>query len=131
MFLSIIPFIIASLLSGAHFMRAGSFNHALAGAAMQALHSNGHEVVFHDLYQERFDPVLPAEEIPRGAALDPVVKAHCDEITAADGIIIIHPNWWGQPPAILKGWADRIFRPQRWPVNSLRAVAARELRLVC
>ena len=27
------------------------------------------------------------------------------------GIIIIHPNWWGQPPAILKGWVDRVIRP--------------------
>jgi len=24
--------------------------------------------------------------------------------------VIIHPNWWGQPPAILKGWIDRVFR---------------------
>lgn len=29
----------------------------------------------------------------------------------AEGIIIIHPNWWGQPPAILKGWIDRVIRP--------------------
>ncbi len=29
----------------------------------------------------------------------------------SDGIIIVHPNWWGQPPAILKGWIDRIIRP--------------------
>jgi len=20
-------------------------------------------------------------------------------------------NWWGQPPAILKGWIDRVLRP--------------------
>lgn len=26
-----------------------------------------------------------------------------------DGIIIVHPNWWGQPPAILKGWVDRVL----------------------
>jgi putative NADPH-quinone reductase len=24
---------------------------------------------------------------------------------------VIHPNWWGQPPAILKGWIDRVIRP--------------------
>ena len=36
---------------------------------------------------------------------------HCDELRSSDGIIIIHPNWWGQPPAILKGWVDRIIRP--------------------
>jgi putative NADPH-quinone reductase len=23
----------------------------------------------------------------------------------------VHPNWWGQPPAILKGWIDRVVRP--------------------
>jgi putative NADPH-quinone reductase len=30
----------------------------------------------------------------------------------ADGIIIIHPNWWGMPPAVLVGWIDRVFRPR-------------------
>jgi putative NADPH-quinone reductase len=43
--------------------------------------------------------------------LDPAVARHCAEITAADGIIIVHPNWWGMPPAILKGWLDRVLRP--------------------
>jgi putative NADPH-quinone reductase len=36
---------------------------------------------------------------------------HCRELAEAHGIIIVHPNWWGQPPAILKGWVDRVFRP--------------------
>ena len=35
---------------------------------------------------------------------------HCREIASADGIIIVHPNWWGMPPAILKGWIDRVLR---------------------
>ena len=39
------------------------------------------------------------------------MKQHCREISEADGIIIVHPNWWGMPPAILKGWIDRVFRP--------------------
>lgn len=25
--------------------------------------------------------------------------------------MIVHPNWWGQPPAIQKGWVDRVVRP--------------------
>jgi NAD(P)H dehydrogenase (quinone) len=33
------------------------------------------------------------------------------EIAKADGIIIIHSDWWGRPPAILKGWIDRVIRP--------------------
>ena len=37
---------------------------------------------------------------------------HCQEIAQADGIVIVHPNWWGQPPAILKGWVDRVLRPE-------------------
>ncbi|MGC9515841.1 NAD(P)H-dependent oxidoreductase [Methanocrinis sp.] len=89
----------------------GSFNHAIAEAAVEALNQNGHHVSFHDLYAERFDPILPGPEIPRGAAIDPVVQSFCDEIAAADGIVIVHPNWWGQPPAILKGWVDRVIRP--------------------
>ena len=39
-------------------------------------------------------------------------KTHCDEIQKADGIFIVHPNWWGQPPAILKGWVDRVIRAE-------------------
>ena len=89
----------------------GSFNHALARAAADRLTANGHDVVMHDLYREGFDPVLPGDEIARGAALLPLIARHCAEIAAADGIIVVHPNWWGMPPAILTGWVDRIVRP--------------------
>ena len=89
----------------------GSFNHAIAETARQTLLRNGHTVFFHDLYAERFDPVLPAHEIPKGAPLPPEIAEHCAEIATADGIVIVHPNWWGQPPAILKGWIDRVIRP--------------------
>jgi putative NADPH-quinone reductase len=88
-----------------------SFNHAIAGAAVQALKNNGHAVMYHDLYEESFDPVLPDNEMPKDAGLAPVIKIHCNEIAGADGIIVVHPNWWGQPPALLKGWIDRVLRP--------------------
>jgi NAD(P)H dehydrogenase (quinone) len=88
-----------------------SFNHAIAKKAVEALKTNGHKVFFHDLYHEKFDPLLPTAEIAENARLPAKIKKHCDEIAAADGIIIIHPNWWGQPPAILKGWVDRVIRP--------------------
>lgn len=89
----------------------GSFNHALAAAAASAARARGHEVVLHDLHAEGFDPVLPAAELRRDAPLPPWLRRHCDELAAADGIVIVHPNWWGQPPAILKGWIDRVVRP--------------------
>ena len=91
--------------------QSSSFNHAIAATAGGVLRAAGHAVVFHDLYAEGFDPVLPAAEIPKGATLPHDIQNHCDELVAAEGIVIVHPNWWGQPPAILKGWVDRVVRP--------------------
>ncbi|MBU0991684.1 MAG: NAD(P)H-dependent oxidoreductase [Proteobacteria bacterium] len=88
-----------------------SFNHAIASVIVETLQSHNHDVMFHDLYKEKFDPLMPAGEILKEASLPPAIRKHCDEISIADGIIIIHPNWWGQPPAILKGWVDRVIRP--------------------
>ena len=90
---------------------AGSFNHAIAGTVVDTLTGMGHQLWIHDLYAEKFDPVLPSAEIPRDAPLDPLVARHCEEIARADGIVVIHPNWWWQPPGILKGWIDRVLRP--------------------
>jgi putative NADPH-quinone reductase len=89
----------------------GSFNHAIARAAVAQLRENGCRVVLHDLYAEGFEPILPSWEIPEGAPLPHLVADHCAEIAAADGIVVVHPNWWGQPPAVLKGWVDRVLRP--------------------
>ena len=89
----------------------GSFNHAIAETVIQTLELNGYEVNFHDLYAEKFDPWLPGGEIAADAALPPPIQQHCREVSQAQGLVIIHPNWWGQPPAVLKGWVDRIFRP--------------------
>jgi len=89
----------------------GSFNHAIATAVIETLKRNGHQVIFHDLYEEKFDPILPINEIPKDVFLPPEIQKHCREIREAEGIVIIHPNWWGQPPAILKGWVERVIRP--------------------
>lgn len=87
-----------------------SFNHAVAATAFETLRANGHEVTFHDLYAERFDPVLTFEEFTAEEVSDPAVRAQCDEVAAADALVLVHPNWWGQPPAIVKGWVDRVLR---------------------
>ena len=88
-----------------------SFNHAIAETAINELQHLGHHVNFDNLYAERFDAILPEDEILRGGSAARVVEEHCSEIANADGIVIVHPNWWGQPPAILKGWIDRVLRP--------------------
>jgi NAD(P)H dehydrogenase (quinone) len=116
--------------------RTGSFNHAIADAVCGAVRRNGHRAILRDLYAERFDPCLPADEIPDNGPVPPTIQAHCRDLQQADGIVIVHPNWWGQPPAILKGWVDRVIRPgvayrfeegdsgEGVPVGLLRAKAA-------
>jgi putative NADPH-quinone reductase len=88
-----------------------SFNQAIARTCVDALAANGHAPLYHDLYAEQFDPLLPAREFPRDAALPAEIQRHCIQLAAADGIVVVHPNWWGQPPAILTGWVDRVVRP--------------------
>jgi NAD(P)H dehydrogenase (quinone) len=114
----------------------GSFVHALGSAAESALSVAGHRVYSHDLYRENFNPVQPTGEMGNTTSSDPLVEQHCAELSQAEIIVVLHPNWWGQPPAILKGWIDRVFRlntaygyppgvpPQGEPVGLLKARAA-------
>lgn len=113
-----------------------SFNHAIARQTLESLEKCGHRVYYHDLYREQFDPILPAAEIPKEGSVTDEVTQYCEELSRSEGIVIVHPNWWGQPPAILKGWIDRVIRPgiayefeendsgEGIPIGLLRARAA-------
>lgn len=91
--------------------KAGSFNHAIAEVVCETLKSQGHEPIFHDLYAEKFDPVMSAEEIEMKLEdLPEPIPTYFQEIRDAKGLVFIHPNWWGGPPAILRGWVDRVIR---------------------
>jgi NAD(P)H dehydrogenase (quinone) len=91
----------------------GSFNHALAATVDQTLRDRGHTVWFHDLYAEHFDPIMTAAELAKNVELPAAIEDHVRELEQADGLVIVHPNWWGAPPAILRGWVDRVLRPGR------------------
>ena len=87
-----------------------SFSHAMAKAAETIIRRQAYDISVHDLYAEQFDPIQPTGENDNTKSADLLVETHCAEISRADLILIFHPNWWGQPPAILKGWIDRVFR---------------------
>jgi putative NADPH-quinone reductase len=87
-----------------------SFNHAIYQTVLDTLKKNGHQIHAHNLYGEGFNPLLEGSELATGETSDALVLQHRQEIKKAQGIIVIHPNWWGQPPAILKGWTDRVLR---------------------
>jgi putative NADPH-quinone reductase len=82
--------------------RPGSFCHAITDRARTSLAAMDHTVTVHDLYAEGFEPV-------RGA--DALVDRHRGELARADGFVVVHPNWWGKPPAIVAGWLDRVIVP--------------------
>jgi putative NADPH-quinone reductase len=87
-----------------------SFSHAIAEACVNTLRADEAEVAFHDLYSESPDPVLSAAEISQRTTLDPQIQRYSAEVAGADTLVIVHPDWWGGPPALLKGWVDRVFR---------------------
>jgi NAD(P)H dehydrogenase (quinone) len=71
----------------------------------------GHEVVVRDLYRMNFDPCLKAEEIPteEGYRAAPDVVAERQVLEHADVFVFVYPFWFNAPPAILKGYVDRVF----------------------
>ena len=69
--------------------------------------------VVQDLCAEGFDPLMPGSEFAKNAVLPPEIERHCQEVENADALVVVHPNWWSAPPAILRGWVDRVLRPGR------------------
>jgi NAD(P)H dehydrogenase (quinone) len=105
-----------------------SFNAALTARAEETLRAAGHVVVVSDLYAMGFDPVTGPDDfigeradpdylsIPREqtaafevGTLSPDIAAEQAKVAAADLLILQFPVWWFGMPAILKGWADRVF----------------------
>lgn len=66
-----------------------------------------------DLYGEGFDPRMDVADEPDwrnpGKKYSAEVHAHMDRILAADAIVVVFPIWWSAPPAMLKGWIDRVW----------------------
>ena len=89
----------------------GSFNRALAETIRETWSTAGCEVRFHDLVEEGFDPRMTAAEARGQASTDPLVLRHIAELRGSDLLAVVHPNCWGAPPAIMKGWIDRVFAP--------------------
>ncbi|CAL9431682.1 Glutathione-regulated potassium-efflux system ancillary protein KefF [Actinosynnema sp. ALI-1.44] len=73
----------------------------------------GAEVDVLDLHAEGFDPRMTEEDEPDwsdpGKAYSPEVRAHMARVVAADVLVVVFPVWWFGPPAILKGWIDRVW----------------------
>ncbi len=40
-----------------------------------------------------------------------MVLRQAETLKSSSGLLVVHPDWWGLPPAILKGWVDRVLLP--------------------
>jgi len=89
---------------------AGSFGHALAAATEAAATAAGATVRRHDLYADGFDPRMPASEVGTTTFADALTARYAAEVLAADALVVVHPVWFFQVPAALKGWVDRVLR---------------------
>lgn len=91
-----------------------SFAASVARTAREALEASGHTVDLLDLYAEDFDPRL--SEAERSGYFDlpydtSAVAGIVARLKAADGLVLVFPQWWFNFPAILKGFFDRVFAP--------------------
>ena len=91
--------------------RSASFCASIARTCVEALHGLGHEAELHDLYAMNFDPRLQAGEIPSdsGVQAGPDVVAERARLADVDNFIFVYPFWFNAPPAMLKGYVDRVF----------------------
>lgn len=89
---------------------SASYGAALAKVCAQALTEAGAEVIVRDLYALDFDPRLTAVELAGGGQRpDADVVVERTLLSPVDGLLLIYPLWFNGPPAILKGYVDRVL----------------------
>lgn len=104
-----------------------SFCHALAGAGRAALERAGHRVRSSDLYALGFNPVAGRHDFTttadsarfhyqseqakaaRDGSFCAEIAREQEKVAAAELLVLVFPLWWGAPPAILKGWFERVM----------------------
>lgn len=88
-----------------------SFNLSVARRYAAVARELDDEVIVRDLYRLGFDPVLKADEQP-GSGQSPLaedVKAELALLSGTDVFVLVYPIWFGGPPAMLKGYIDRVL----------------------
>lgn len=91
-----------------------SFDGQIVDAYVETAGRLGQEVIVRDLYAMKFDPVLRDEERPLhgDGRVSADVAAELDLLEAADILVLVYPIWFALPPAILKGYVDRVLGSQ-------------------
>lgn len=87
--------------------RKESLGYALAGAYERGARAAKAEVKILRLADLKFDPIFWSND----QKLEPdLIKAQ-KLISWADHIVLEYPTWWASPPALVKGFFDRVMIP--------------------
>ncbi|MFA6117894.1 MAG: NAD(P)H-dependent oxidoreductase [Sphingomonas sp.] len=87
-----------------------SFNASVAHAYSAEVRQHGHEVIVRDLYAMGFHPVLKSPERP-GPDFTQFrdVEDELAILSATDVFVLVYPLWFGTPPAMMKGYIERVL----------------------
>ncbi|WP_102960150.1 NAD(P)H-dependent oxidoreductase [Mangrovicella endophytica] len=104
-----------------------SFCAALKDEAVRTITEAGHGVTVSDLYADAFDPVAGRHDFTTVAdatrfhyqseqlhaaerdTFAPDIRREQQRLAESDALVFLFPLWWGGPPAIVKGWIDRVL----------------------
>jgi NAD(P)H dehydrogenase (quinone) len=104
-----------------------SYVAALHNTALGVFERGAHKVLVSDLYAQGFNPIASKIDfqtksnthanymfeqqrtVNTGSHFSPDITAEMEKVAQADLLVIHFPLWWGGPPAILKGWIERVL----------------------
>lgn len=90
-----------------------SFNHATLEVLTDSLKKQNIEYSVIDLHADNFNPAYDKEELQlfySGKTHDPLVTKYQELVKKADHLVFIFPIWWGDLPAIVKGFFDKVMK---------------------
>jgi len=106
-----------------------SFGAAMHSTTLSTLAANGHKTIISDLYASGFRAVAAkwdfktsggphknymmeqkrVAEKDGGGSFAEDIRQEITRVHVADLIIFEFPLWWSAPPAVVKGWLDKVF----------------------
>jgi NAD(P)H dehydrogenase (quinone) len=88
-----------------------SFTHEIMHRVTAVFDRAGIGYNVRDLYKMKFKAVFDADDmrLVEQGKTSADVEEEQQLITDADLLVMIYPVWWWAPPAILKGYVDRVF----------------------